>query len=91
MNDQDAISLIDRPNPDAEDIQYNSYYSQSSTNVNVGLPSLIISNNQKFPFLSEIDDEIQAEITETKIVLPKNVGQWPYSLSEQPRKQFLIE
>jgi len=54
VNDQDAVSLID--NPDAEDIQHNSYYCQSSTNVNV--PSLIISNNQKYLSLLEIDDEI---------------------------------
>jgi len=33
MNDQSSVSPMD--SPDSEDFQDNSYYSQSSTNVNV--------------------------------------------------------
>ena len=59
-----AVSLVG--NPDAkEDCQDNSYYFQSSRR-------LLETSSQ--PFLSEEDDEIQAEITMTKIVFPKEVG-----------------
>ena len=56
-------------NPGAEDIQDNSYYSQSFTNVKV----LVVYHFQQLetssqPLLSELDYEIQTEITETKIV-----------------------
>ena len=46
VNNQNAVSLLD--NPDASDIQGTNYYnSQSSTNMNVGYKSLVVSNNQK--------------------------------------------
>ena len=68
MNDQNAVSRMD--NPVAEDIQNNSYFSQSSTNVKV----LVVNHLQKLetssqPLLSELVDEMQAveaEIAETK-------------------------
>ena len=43
------------------------------------------------PFLSEVDNELQTEITKTKIVFLKDVVQWPDNMSEQLRGQFLIE
>ena len=45
------------------------------------------------PLLSEVDGEMEAKITETKIcrLFPKDVDQWPDNISEQLREWFLIE
>ena len=59
-----AVSLVDSPDAE-EDCQDNSCYSQSSRR-------LLETSSQ--PFLSEEDDETQAEITMTKIVFPKDMG-----------------
>ena len=79
-------------NPDTEDIQDNSYYSQSSTNVNVGL--LVVAHFQQLEtssrqLLSELDDEMQAEITETKIVFPTDFGlvwEWAWAVYDPSQK-----